>query len=421
MLHVKNAVQEEKFYISIMLSLLLNTVCSRFVDQTDLIMIRRLSQDAAAALISVKSISFLDFIIALSVVPIFGILVRKSVNQKEKEIHAAQLLKKFLVITALTTVICALAYPALIFFSVKDSDLKSMCLVLVIFIILNLPCKMLQFLFSTFLCIFKKANFVSIFWIITVFVNFILNYIFIKLFGFAGCLISTIIVTFIVSLSFFIKLNKDFNLIKNLSAPQNEQFKIPFTPIASEGSRIVIEQIASYLFFLLAIHFCSRSDFTNIGIISTITSLFLVPSIASMRGTALSLSNQTNSIKNKLFLNCIISFLIILFFFFLSNPIIEKLYGIDSSNNKLLSLYKITLPFLIFTKSQGAIFRGKVQFHLKQKTLFKIDTCLTWGLYLPLCLLIFAISKEYLFPAIVLLQSLIELIILIIQNRIALE
>ena len=189
MFHVKNFMQEEKLYISIMMSLLLNTICSRLVDQTDLIMIRRLSQDAAAALISAKSISFLDFIIALSIVPIFGILIRKTESQTEKEILAARLLKFFFIISLITTLICAFVYPLLILFSIKDADLKSMCLVLIVFVVLNLPCKMLQFLLSTFLCIFQEANFVSLFWIITVFANFVLNYVLIYFLGYIGCLI----------------------------------------------------------------------------------------------------------------------------------------------------------------------------------------------------------------------------------------
>ena len=229
-------------------------------------------------------------------------------------------------------------------------------------------------------------------------------------------MISTVVVTIIVSVSFFIKLNKNFHLTQYFKSNAT-LVEIPFMPIISEGSRIIIEQVSSYLFFLITIHFCNRSDFTNIGIISTITGLFLVPSIASMRGTALSLSSQIQSIKNKLILNCIISIIIIFIFISCSETIIVKLYGISNYDSTLFKLFRISLPFLIFIKSIDAVIRGKIQFHLKQKMLFKIDTAVTWGLYLPLSFLLFSILKCYFFPVILLFQALTELIIIVFATK----
>lgn len=317
MFHIKKYLQEEQLYLSILLSLFLNTLCSRLVDQTDLIMMRRISEDAAAALLSVKSISFLDFIVALSVVPIFGIFVRKTENQNQKEKIAANLFKKYLIITIFTVLVCTFTYPLLIKISVRDKNLKYICLHLIVFLILNLPFKMLQFLFSTFLCIFKKANFVSLFWIITVCINFLFNFCLIKVFGYTGCLISTIIVTSIVCLAFFLKLSKDFNFSKYIFTKCNFiDFSIQFKPIISEGFRIVIEQIASYCFFFMSINLCSQSNFTNIGIISAILSLLLSPSIASMRGTSLSLSDTKIYVQNKIIINLTIGIFISFTFFF---------------------------------------------------------------------------------------------------------
>ncbi len=410
MLYLKKLFLEERFYLSLVISMMLNTVCTRLVDQTDLAMMNRISENAAAALISVKGISFVDFVVALTAVPIIGVLLRKTDSQEVKERRSGVFCRKFLLCTIATTLFCAVCYPVLVVLSVKDDSLERMCLSLLPPLILNLPGKMMQFFFSTLLCVYGRANFVSAFWIATVVLNVILNAIFMRIFGYTGCIVSTVVVTLLVCLSFFFNLAKNFNLVRNFFS--SEPCEFPFRSCFSEGGRIVVERISGYLFFILCIRLSTQSDFTKIGIIRELSSLFLVPFVACMRGASMSFSKSKNRLRQKMELGIVFFVLVTCVFFLFYEPIVGGVYKADMGKSNLWFSFKISFPILALSKSLSSVLRGFCNFELKQFLLFKVDTILTWCVFLPFCFALFFLRRPFLYPFVAAAQGILECAVL---------
>ena len=415
MLHVKKVLSGEKYYLSLMLSMMMNTVCARIVDQTDLVMMKRISEDAAASLLSLRSVSFVDFIIALTVVPILGVMLQKSNNQEEKELLTGVFAKKFVFCAILTTLFSSILYPTLLFLSVKDESVRSLTLVLVVPLVLNIPGKMMQFFFSTSLCVHKRTKPVTIFWSLTVVLNIVMNFLFMRFFGSVGCLISTVFVTLFVCTGFFIILSRDFNLSKNFF--KKFETKIPVGPMISEGFRIVVEKMSGYIFFIICMNFSTKSDFTQIGIMNGLMTLLLVPFIAGMRATALATSKEGRGLLSKMLINIAIGILVIALFMTFFRPIVRGLYKIEETDSRLWIFFKATIPIVIISNSVSSVLRGECQFKLKQALLFKIDAVIKWGIHIPLCFAIFFRGSPFLFPLILAVQSVVECGTLFLQKR----
>lgn len=392
---------------------MLNTVCSRIVDQTDLIMMKRIGDNCAAALITLKNLTFIDFIVALTFVPIFSVMVRKGSSTENKIELLKEYTKKYILIVFATLFMCVLLYPLIINFCVKDIELRKLVLLFLIPLLINLPGKMLQFYGTSILCSFNKANYVSIMWICVTVMNLLLNILFIKLFGSIGCLISTAVLTlFICSVIYFI-LQKSFNIFSKSAIKIN--MKEVKKPLLSEGCRIIIEKASGYLGFFIVLQYSTIQYINWTGISSEIMSLFLVPLIASMRSSTISFTenqNQYRDIKNKIEINILLSFVLTIIFYIFSNVLIKGFYSIEEFNEPFFVTYKICFPAILLFNAFNSIFIGFLQFKLKQSFYFKVDSIINWFVLLPLTFLIFRFHFEYFYFGILLVSIAMETLFL---------
>ncbi|MBQ3825433.1 MAG: hypothetical protein II811_04795 [Spirochaetaceae bacterium] len=413
-------IKEEKYYLSVLLSFMLNTVCSRVVDQTDLIMMNRFSPVSTAALVAIKNIAVIDFVVALAIVPIFAIIVKKGTDQAKRNELMGIYTKKYALITLFTVVLCALLYPLFIQLSVKDSQLKKLALFFALPLVLNIPAKMFQFLGSSFLCAIKKSNYVGFAWIAIAVLNFVLNTIFMHFMGSVGSLVSTIVITLCVCVFFFSVLQKETRLFAffGKKASLGEYRK----PILSECGRIIIERSASYLFFFFLLHYSSVAYISQIGIINEVTNLFLVPFIASMRSCALCFDeNEKNSLWGKMCINLVCALLLSAAFLIFQKNIFVDLYKIEDTSSPIFALLAFSFPVLLFSEAFSNIMRGFLQFKLKQTLIFRLESCLNYLFFVPLTFFILKNNFEYVYPvvfaALYLLQALCYAFLKVSINR----
>lgn len=415
---VKKNFSSQIIYLSVLCSFMLNTICSRIVDQTDLIMMKKIGEHSAAALITLKNFTFIDFIVALTFVPLFSVMIRKGNSVENKiELLRAYSRKYFQIVTG-TFLFCAIFYPVLIRFCVSDLNLRKLCFIFLVPVILNLPGKMLQFYGTSILCSFNKAKYVSIIWICITILNMIFNILFISLFGNVGCLISTVVLTLIICFIIYYILQKNFQIF---SKTENKiRFSEIKTPILSEGARIVIEKTTGYLSFFAILHFSSVQIINWTGIIAEIMNLLLVPLIASMRSSTISFSegqDYKKEIKSKIYFNLVISILLSALFLIFFKFILINLYDIENLNSLFFLLFRILTPIILMLNSLSSIYIGFLQFKLQQKFYFKVNSIINWAVSLPLFYIIFSLKFEQFYILIPFTTSFIETMILGIKCK----
>ncbi len=117
--------QKTKEYILLLISMMLNTFCTRAVNIIDLSMLKVISQNASASLILLNNITFIDFVAALTFIPILGVMLGRSENQQSS---LGVFFKFGIKVIVLTTICCAFIYPIQVYLTVKDEVMRSLIL-----------------------------------------------------------------------------------------------------------------------------------------------------------------------------------------------------------------------------------------------------------------------------------------------------
>ncbi len=408
-MHDKN--QKTKEYIILLVSMMLNTFCTRVVNIIDLSMLKVVSTDASASLILMNNVTFIDFVAAFTFIPILGVMLSRSENQ---ESSLGVFFKFGVKVIILTTISCAFVYPIQVCLSINDEVLMSLTLTFEIINLVYIPFKMAQFMMGNFLCVMKFSKYVSVYSIISIPADIILNTIFIRIFGPVGCMLSTLLICFCTCIVYFSILDKKFSLIKNLK--KNEKLPDDHKSFVAEFLRILFEKGTDFVLFGIILINQSAATISNIGLILSITNLLLTQSTMSMRAIAITSKTQNGKAIPYLKINLYFSVVISILFLALYRLVFNFVYKININDNQLWSSLLICIPCVIIIDSISSVTRGRMQANLKFARIFRIESIAQWTIYVPFLFMLSAINRLELFGYALIALNLAELVMYSLAN-----
>ena len=379
--------------------MMLNTFCTRVVNIIDLSMLKVVSTDASASLILMNNVTFIDFVAAFTFIPILGVMLSRSENQ---ESSLGVFFKFGVKVIILTTISCAFVYPIQVCLSINDEVLMSLTLTFEIINLVYIPFKMAQFMMGNFLCVMKFSKYVSVYSIISIPADIILNTIFIRIFGPVGCMLSTLLICFCTCIVYFSILNKKFSLIKNLK--KNEKLPDDHKSFVAEFLRILFAKGTDFVLFGIILINQSAATISNIGL------------ILSMRAIAITSKTQNGKAIPYLKINLYFSVVISILFLALYRLVFNFVYKININDNQLWSSLLICIPCVIIIDSISSVTRGRMQANLKFARIFRIESIAQWTIYVPFLFMLSAINRLELFGYALIALNLAELVMYSLAN-----
>lgn len=394
-------------------SMMLNTLCSRIVNIIDLSMLQEVSSTSSASFLLLNNITFIDYVFAMTFIPVLGVILSRSSNEQQ---DLGRVFKYGIKIIIITSILCGVVYPIQINLSIDNPILKSETMMFEIINIVYIPFKMLQFMMGNFLSVFKLNKYVSMYSVLSIPLDFILNKVFMVYFGAIGCLISTLFISVAVSFIYFFILNSKYSLIRQMKGMKS---KIESNnSFFSEFMRILFEKGADYILFGMILVKTTSEQISNIGLIISILNLLLVQSTMSMRSIAISIKKDGKKSISYFIVNIIFATIISVLFIIIFSSVRNKI----SFNTTIYRNTLLCIPIVIFVDSISSVMRGVLQSKLKFKTIFFIESLAQWTIYIPSLLFLSKFQKLDFFPVSVLLLNSFELLFylfyfMVSQNR----
>ena len=371
--------------------MLISLSFSRVLTQTDLYFLRNFPK-TVILLSFFSQISIFDFIIALSVVPTCLITISHYRSSAIQNSLIPLSCYFGIIIGCISGIVSIVLFFALRMNQKLNMAFQEFFSVLII-ITVTIPFRWLQLSTTSLLHFKKKGYIVLIISFISIFINYILDYYFLNLFGYIGCFFATLLVTIVTSISYMISLH--VHLLHRNRRIEKALVNKSKNNIYKEFSRIVLLKIGMAIVYGMVLAH-SDSAYTmpvilQFSIIFEFNNLISVIPISSYR-TAVVLGNT--SYKENLYsilLNSIfILFIYVIIRIFLSN--IVSMYGL-SDNNKIFQFYLKTVIFLLLTDSLVSFLRAEMQLRNKFINTVFVETGIIYIFFIPF--IIFSLRLSY--------------------------
>lgn len=371
--------------------MLISLSFSRVLTQTDLYFLR--SFPKSVVLLSFFSqISIFDSIIALSVVPTCLITIS---HYRSNAIQNSLIpLSGYcgIIIGCISGIVSIVLFFALRMNQKLSMPFQEFFFVLII-ITATIPFRWLQLSTTSLLHFKKKGYIVLIISFVSIFINYILDYYFLNLFGYIGCFFATLLVTIVTSISCMISLH--VHLLHRNKRIEKALVNKSKNNIYKEFSRIVLLKVGTAIACgMILAHFNSADNLPIIlqfSIIFECNNFISVIPISSYR-TAIILGNTSykEKIYTVVFNSVFILFIYVIIRIFLSN--IVSIYGLSGSS-RIFQFYLKTVIFLLLTDSLVSFLRAEMQLRNKFINTVLVETGVIYILLIPFIL--FSLYSSY--------------------------
>lgn len=371
--------------------MLISLSFSRILTQTDLYFLRNFP-NTIILLSFFSQISIFDFIIALSVIPTCLITISHYCSSTIQNSLIPLSCYFGIIIGCISGIVSIVLFFTLQMNQKLNMPFQEFFFVLII-ITVTIPFRWLQLSTTSLLHFKKKGYIVLIISFISIFINYILDYWFLNIFGYIGCFFATLLVTMVTSVSYMISLR--VNLLHRNRRIQMALVNKSKNNIYKEFSRIVLLKIGMAIVYGMVLAH-SDSAYTmpvilQFSIIFEFNNLISVIPISTYR-TAVILGNT--SFKEKLYsilLNSIfILFIYVIIRIFLTN--IVNIYGL-SDNSRIFQFYLKTVIFLLLTDSLVSFLRAEMQLRNKFINTVFVETGIIYIFFIPF--IIFSLRLSY--------------------------
>ena len=303
-----------------------------------------------------SQVSIFDVILALSTVPVCLVIISK---YKSPRIRSS-IITISIVLGVIASLISILITYLLIFKFRLLTTLHieySSIIIILIFTSITIPFKWLQLSSSSLLHQNRKGTLVVKISAMSLILNIITNFIFIRLFGPIGCWISTLVIT--MSSSIYLAKKSNPNIIRNIHISliviQKSRSKILMEIIRVTFEKAGMAIIVGVLFYKVK----STVILLQFGILFEIRNLLLIFAVATYRTTLIfSDSTYDGSTKYYKSFNIIFNFILGTLIFIFANTITD-FYSLNDSS--LLNEYLRLVGIYIMIDGTVAFLRATIQ------------------------------------------------------------
>lgn len=359
--------------------MLISLAFSRLLTQTDFYFLRNFPK--AVILISFFSqIAVFDSVLAFAVIPTCLITVSR---YRSKNIRTG-LVSLSLYCGIITALISAL-FSAALFFALKmnvklETGFSEFVTVLTI-VALTIPFRWMQLSSTSLLHLEKKGNIAVIVSFISIFFNYIADYWFLKLFGYIGCLLSTLLITAgtSISLTLYLKARIRKNGLGKIILHKSKN------NIVKELSRIIFLKMGmSVVYGMILAGNISPVITFQFSVLFEFTNFVSVIPIAVYRTAVVfgktSFKEKVLNIAASAAFIAIVYMLILLFLLEITSLYIAQN---TAEHNGIFVFYLKTIGFLLFAESFTAFLRADMQIKNKFIGTTVIETAITYAFLIP--------------------------------------
>ncbi|MCG8487252.1 MAG: hypothetical protein MI756_07260 [Chromatiales bacterium] len=384
-----------KLFASYFGPILLSFIGSRFIAQTDIIMLSPLGSDAVGAYSVPSRVMLLDMIVALALGPVVSITMAKArcSEQRQEVINGVFSIGIFLGLILMLAGL--LIYPYIVDNLVSDKNTASLAREAVFYLTLAIPLRLSQFLGIMLIHGDGRGKVIVPLVLFTIIANAGLNWVFIYLlgFGFSGCYFATILTT-AVELAIIILLISDQGKRGSLLCIPRWNWVIELARKGGpEWGRLVSYQAVSLVTLaVFAMNYNREGQLEVFTLASELQTLLLMPTIAVMRSTAIILASRQQvqslfqiivSMRDILIMGLFLSLALAVLLLFATDDQWRHIYGISNGAlvwwHPFLAVLAITVPISLFNSIQ----RGAWQAAERYSFLFTVDFIVQWLVLLP--------------------------------------
>ncbi|MCG7983201.1 MAG: hypothetical protein JAY90_10695 [Candidatus Thiodiazotropha lotti] len=388
-----------KLFASYFGPILLTFIGSRFIAQTDIIMLSPLGSDAVGAYSVPSRVMLLDMIVALALGPVVSVTMAKAKysEQRCEVINGVFSVSIFLGLSLMLAGL--LIYPYIVDNLVSEKNTASLAQEAVFYLTLAIPLRLAQFLGLMLIHGDGRGKVIVPLVLFTIIANAGLNWLFIYLmeFGFSGCYFATILTT-AIELAIIILILSDPGKSGSLLCIPKWNWIIEMArKVGAEWGRLVSYQAVSLVTLaVFAMNYNREGQLEVFTLASELQALLLMPAIAVMRSTAIILASQQLaqslsqiivSMRDILTMGFMICFALAGLLLLTDEDQWRHIYGISNAAldwwHPFLVVLALTMPISLFNSIQ----RGAWQAIERYNFLFAVDFVVQWLVLLP-CVII---------------------------------